>query len=205
MLCVCVCVFFRDSDLATFYLRGRVDSRQYQTVTFSEDVPLIFDFLVVERLHPHFFHFFPTGTLRHLPSQLLRTSPCAFVRKWRNISSFLVIDSQPAKLVLRWRIIEIDRILVKDASSTWNATESFTEFLVDVYSLLFITCGSFFQVIAGFSIHVQHNGSTWFWPCTSGTYDGMLFGCCCSFSQFAFSAGYIRYPLCQTCDPRLSS
>lgn len=155
VLCVCVCVFFRDSDLAIFYLRGRVDSRQYQTVTFSEDVPSIFDFLVVERLRPSFF---PTGALRHLPSQLLRTSPCAFVRKWRNISSFLVIDSQPAKLVLRWRIIEIDRILVKDASSTWNDTESFTEFLVDVYSLLFITCGSFFQVIAGFSIHVQHNG-----------------------------------------------
>lgn len=155
VLCVCVCVFFRDSDLAIFYLRGRVDSRQYQTVTFSEDVPSIFDFLVVERLRPSFF---PTGALRHLPSQLLRTSPCAFVRKWRNISSFLVIDSQPAKLVLRWRIIEIDRILVKDASSTWNDSESFTEFLVDVYSLLFITCGSFFQVIAGFSIHVQHNG-----------------------------------------------
>lgn len=62
VLCVCVCVFFRDSDLAIFYLRGRVDSRQYQTVTFSEDVPLIFDFLVVERLRPSFFSYRSTTT-----------------------------------------------------------------------------------------------------------------------------------------------
>lgn len=151
-----MCVFFRDSDLAIFYLRGRVDSRQYHTVTFSEDVPLIFDFFGrretstlifflqehYDICHPNYF-----GHLRALSYGSEGT-----------LSSFLVIDSQPAKLVLRLRIIEIDRILVKDASSTWNDTESFTEFLVDVYSLLFITCGSFFQVIVGFSIHVQHNG-----------------------------------------------